>query len=192
MNQKNLFKALTTSAFVAMAFASVGTANATAISGNFGAGGYAVINFNVTSLSTVDFQSTGNPYDPTFSLFDGSGVHLITADDSNSSTAAHLTQNLGAGNYSLLVSQCCNWTSYLPITSTTDGFNAGSYYTYTGTATLAGLQSYLDANVNGAGYAYSLNISDNANIGAVPVPAAAWLLGSGLLGLIGVARRKTA
>lgn len=27
---------------------------------------------------------------------------------------------------------------------------------------------------------------------AVPVPAAAWLLGSGLLGLMGVARRKTA
>lgn len=27
---------------------------------------------------------------------------------------------------------------------------------------------------------------------AVPVPAAAWLLGSGLLGLVGVARRKTA
>lgn len=31
-----------------------------------------------------------------------------------------------------------------------------------------------------------------AEIQAVPVPAAAWLLGSGLLGLIGVARRKTA
>lgn len=30
------------------------------------------------------------------------------------------------------------------------------------------------------------------DIGAVPVPAAAWLLGSGLLGLIGVARRKAA
>lgn len=29
-----------------------------------------------------------------------------------------------------------------------------------------------------------------ASVEAVPVPAAAWLLGSGLLGLIGVARRK--
>jgi len=28
------------------------------------------------------------------------------------------------------------------------------------------------------------------NISAVPVPAAAWLFGSGLIGLIGVARRK--
>jgi hypothetical protein len=28
------------------------------------------------------------------------------------------------------------------------------------------------------------------NVAAVPVPAAAWLFGSGLLGLIGVARRR--
>ena len=33
---------------------------------------------------------------------------------------------------------------------------------------------------------------ETGNIGAVPVPAAAWLFGSGLLGLIGVARRKKA
>lgn len=38
-------------------------------------------------------------------------------------------------------------------------------------------------------------ISSSANlisVTAVPIPAAAWLLGSGLLGLIGVARRKAA
>lgn len=29
-------------------------------------------------------------------------------------------------------------------------------------------------------------------VSSVPVPAAAWLLGSGLLGLVGVARRKAA
>lgn len=34
--------------------------------------------------------------------------------------------------------------------------------------------------------------SANFNVQGVPVPAAAWLLGSGLLGLIGVARRKAA
>ena len=36
------------------------------------------------------------------------------------------------------------------------------------------------------------NISITADVAAVPVPAAAWLFGSGLLGLIGVARRKKA
>jgi hypothetical protein len=33
---------------------------------------------------------------------------------------------------------------------------------------------------------------DNITVNAVPVPAAAWLFGSGLIGLVGVARRKKA
>jgi hypothetical protein len=33
---------------------------------------------------------------------------------------------------------------------------------------------------------------DNIVVSAVPVPAAFWLFGSGLIGLIGVARRKKA
>jgi hypothetical protein len=36
------------------------------------------------------------------------------------------------------------------------------------------------------------NVSIKADVSAVPVPAAVWLFGSGLLGLIGVARRKVA
>ena len=36
------------------------------------------------------------------------------------------------------------------------------------------------------------NITITADVSAVPIPAAAWLFGSGLLGLVGVARRKTA
>ena len=41
---------------------------------------------------------------------------------------------------------------------------------------------------------YTLNISmtQTANVSAVPVPAAVWLLGSGLLGLVAVARRRVA
>ncbi len=35
-------------------------------------------------------------------------------------------------------------------------------------------------------------IVDNLNFSPVPVPAAAWLFGSGLIGLIGIARRKKA
>lgn len=38
---------------------------------------------------------------------------------------------------------------------------------------------------------YALAVHDG-DVAAVPIPAAAWLLGSGLMGLIGVARRKAA
>jgi hypothetical protein len=41
-------------------------------------------------------------------------------------------------------------------------------------------------SANATGGTYSMTIS------AVPVPAAVWLFGSGLIGLIGIARRKTA
>ena len=39
---------------------------------------------------------------------------------------------------------------------------------------------------------YSLHMEGTINASAVPVPAAVWLFGSGLLGLVGVARRKKA
>ncbi len=43
------------------------------------------------------------------------------------------------------------------------------------------------------GYAGTMGaIPVSLNISAVPVPAAVWLFGSGLLGLVGVARRKAA
>jgi len=47
----------------------------------------------------------------------------------------------------------------------------------------ANLQAIAEANFtyNGA----------SVNVSAVPVPAAAWLFGSGLIGLVGIARRKT-
>jgi hypothetical protein len=47
------------------------------------------------------------------------------------------------------------------------------------------------ANVNCRFDAYIDNVSIVTDVSAVPVPAAAWLFGSGLLGLVGVARRKS-
>ena len=41
-----------------------------------------------------------------------------------------------------------------------------------------------------AGVAYQLHM--NGTVSAIPVPAAVWLFGSGLLGLVGVARRRKA
>ncbi|TCV78079.1 hypothetical protein [Sulfurirhabdus autotrophica] len=176
---------------------SSGIANATSITSHFGTTSYDIINFSVSSPGVVEIQYAGGYYNPTFSLFDGSGAHLISSYPSD-----YLTQSLGTGNYSLLVGVCCDSIDYATnnfideplMLSQTDGYNTGNYW-IGGSGTLSGMQAFLDASSYywlAQGEAYSLNISNNAQISSVPAPAAAWLLGSGLLGLIGVSRRKAA
>ena len=77
-----------------------------------------------------------------------------------------------------------------------DMYQAGAYYV---TSSLSNI--YVGPNL-GAGASLSspaiarLDLGSylvrDASINAVPVPAAVWLFGSGLIGLIGLARRKTA
>ena len=45
---------------------------------------------------------------------------------------------------------------------------------------------------NDAGYVVGFDYLQYTDTAVVPVPAAAWLFGSGLIGLIGIARRKQA
>lgn len=59
---------------------------------------------------------------------------------------------------------------------------------------LLGINSPLFVRLSGAGTngQYALNIQNAGSPSAVPVPAAVWLFGSALMGLVGVSRRKKA
>lgn len=59
-------------------------------------------------------------------------------------------------------------------------------------ATFNSYFSYFDGDDANFGYVSGGWLSFSATQTVVPVPAAVWLFGSGLLGLVGVARRKTA
>jgi PEP-CTERM motif len=194
MHINKIARALRPSLLALASVLAVGQAQAVAVSGNWGAGGYDTITFTVASASTVDFTYTGGYNDPTFSLFNGAGNHLVTNDDSNLGLYSHLTQNLGPGVYELLVSYCCQSANFASINgatfTSTDGFNNGSYW-FGGTSTLSGMQASLNGTGAGRqGQPYALTIS-NVTLGGstVPEPASLALVGAALAGLT-LLRRK--
>ena len=67
-------------------------------------------------------------------------------------------------------------------------------WTFLGVIDTAGFNSFEFRELNGKGLEVLTIRADDASLGvsAVPVPAALWLFGSGLLGLIGMVKRKKA
>jgi hypothetical protein len=64
-------------------------------------------------------------------------------------------------------------------------------YGLTGNGTTAAVQSYILGTVSVSSNG-TLTITANSSSAPVPLPAAVWLFGSGLLGLVGVSRRRKA
>jgi hypothetical protein len=67
-------------------------------------------------------------------------------------------------------------------------------WTFLGVIDTAGFNSFEFREINGKGEQLLTIRADDVTLGvsAVPIPAAFWLFGSGLLGLVGISRRKKA
>ena len=177
--------------------------NATTItfSGNFGPGGFAVLPFSVLGPGpvVVDFIYTGGISTPALSLFDGSGLHLISNSDADLADPdfSHVTQNLLPGFYSLVVTYCCSNFSYLfdngAVFAGTDGFHSGTFYVG-GSGSLAGLLEFLNAQGQYEDAPFMLDISsDPAILPGVPEPSSLTQLSGGLAALgFGLWRRRRA
>ena len=100
-----------------------------------------------------------------------SGSSILDSGDSDLSLFSNIQISLGAGDATY-------WTS------TTNASNTARAWNF---SFANGDQSH-NFKVN-AGFVWAVRAGD---VAAVPIPAAVWLFGSGLLGLIGVARRKRA
>lgn len=156
--------------------ASVGLAQAAYVSGSFGVGGaYSLagdeLTFNsVTSgIGDVDFSTTIN-----FSTLDGTIINGVI-DLASFTTPVTDVFEIGG------------WT--LDIDSLVVG-QSGAVVELDGTGIISGY-GYTPTPVNW-GFSAQTASSYSMTITAVPVPAAVWLFGSGLIGMVAVARRKTA
>jgi len=180
-------KAMIKMAMLAAVMLSVNIANAALITGDMGITG---------SYSTSG--GTGQANDTLLTL--GSGTPgLPTSTGGNGDMGAFVTWGVtvgtvGDGNISLSsftsvtdLYTIGGWQLDLATMAITD--QTASLLTLEGTGLLSG-NGFDATDVNWTFSANDIGSSYSMTITAVPVPAAVWLFGSGLLGLVGVARRK--
>jgi len=143
------------------------------------------MSFTTDNLIT-DFAGDAYALVTNYSVFDG--VHLLT--DENSYQRAFNLNTDSAGN----ILQWQIYVSSSNIENRSVNINGESY---TGdirdedlTRSYECVAGPFGDCVNATYWAYEFDNSGTWSVSAVPVPAAAWLFGSGLLGLIGFSKRK--
>ena len=172
--------------------------------------GTVTVNRTSTTAATITFDSLSNgTYLYLFGGNDAVGANVSGTFSLGAITGTGLTANgFTPGPYSNGGSGSENgFGTFSQIISSFDGFTHSSTeisfgVAATGTNTWATAGSVLTANAQGiaaAAHIFACTIPCTAANGAattgyaaVPIPAAVWLFGSGLIGLIGIARRKLA
>ena len=157
--------------------------NFTDLTGSVGSGAWAV-------ASTSPFF--GNIWTAHGGTTFGPGTYTFDTTGNGTGTAATTYTGVvvGAGQVGGHIFFDYNGTFDIDVVQVWDITNGGLTYTSTpvtdsnGTNAVGGLAMLSDSSFPG------FNANFNFTAAAVPVPAAVWLFGSGLLGLVGVARRK--
>jgi hypothetical protein len=154
-----------------------------------------LFNFSISSPSDVTLRTwsyagginangeiiSSGGFDPILALFDGTGL-LIDQNDDGSGVPTDpstgnpydtlLTTSLASGDYTVSVMQYDNFANGPTLA---DGFGG------TGAVNFDGRTSFWAVDIDGV---------DDASVSSVPVPAAVWLFGTGLLGLIGMRKKS--
>lgn len=143
---------------------------------------------------------SGGGFDPILALFDSAGNLIAEVDDDSSGTVAEdpntmssfdtlLSGVLAAGDYTVAVVQFDNFANGPTLS---DGFvmQGDPFFT----ALTGGCSNGQFCDVNSANrsneWAFDILNVVGATQVPIPIPAAIWLFGTGLLGLVGIARRK--
>ena len=162
-----------------LALMSVG-ANAATINGTFGIFGDLGVNDGAADLSAVTDVTLSTVKGTAGSTGDTDNVIFFLGGASGS------TENLGGPLSGTTFFSIAGWDFSLSALTVVD--QTADLLTMEGTGVLSG-NGYDDTNATWTFSTSSLN-SYSMSIATVPVPAAVWLFGTGLLGLVGIARRK--
>lgn len=169
--------------FAALALSlSIGTAQAALV--NFTLTGEAIYADvgNDFGLSSGDLVTVMGSFDDSV-LTGGMGTVDFSFGSGNSFT-------IYAGNYSYSNADDDLYNSGYPILEFTGAPLPDLNFSYFGATTFSSALGYFDAEDGSLNLVSGIWTDYNATV--VPVPAAVWLFGSGLLGLVGIARRKSA